>query len=361
MIAAAERGELAVVRKLFADGARIDARDQRGRTALLAATQRNRVEVARFLIQEGADVNAKDFIQDTPFLYAGAEGRIEILKMTLAAGANLKDINRYGGTALIPGRASRPRRGGEDPARHRDRQGSRQQSRLDRAARGRDPRRRRGGAYRDRPAAGRGRRQRQHRRPRRRHAARPCAPRPLFARWSGSCRPPARARAPPRVNRAVDKAGAPGWRCRNRRLESFSIHFHVAELRPRDFIPTQKEGTCHAPLGSGACCHRCCDRTGCRAIRGGRARRLSRQHHHDLRQLPFAEGAAGRRSRARTTRADFASTSRRSTSPRRTSRPTRRPASATGPTPRSRPRSSPASGRTACRSPRSCRRRSIRS
>ena len=36
-----------------ADGARIDARDQRGRTALLAATQRNRVEVARFLIQRG--------------------------------------------------------------------------------------------------------------------------------------------------------------------------------------------------------------------------------------------------------------------------------------------------------------------
>jgi ankyrin repeat protein len=102
MITAAERGELVVVRNLFREGARIDARDQRGRTALLAATQRNRVEVARFLIQEGADVNAKDFIQDTPFLYAGAEGRTEILKMTLAAGADLKDINRYGGTALIP-------------------------------------------------------------------------------------------------------------------------------------------------------------------------------------------------------------------------------------------------------------------
>ena len=79
-----------MVKKLLADGARIDARDQRGRSALLAATHRNRVEVARFLIQEGADVNAKDFIQDTPYLYAAAEGRIEILKMTLAAGADLR-------------------------------------------------------------------------------------------------------------------------------------------------------------------------------------------------------------------------------------------------------------------------------
>ena len=102
MIAAAERGELAVVKKILADKVRIDARDQRGRSALLAATQRNRVEVARFLIQEGADVNAKDFIQDTPYLYAAAEGRVEILKMTLAAGADLKDTNRYRGTGLIP-------------------------------------------------------------------------------------------------------------------------------------------------------------------------------------------------------------------------------------------------------------------
>lgn len=102
MIAAAERGEIVVVRKLLVDGARIDARDQRGRSALLAATQRNQIDVAKFLIQEGADVNARDFIQDTPFLYAGGEGRIEILKMTLAAGADLKSVNRYRGTALIP-------------------------------------------------------------------------------------------------------------------------------------------------------------------------------------------------------------------------------------------------------------------
>jgi ankyrin repeat protein len=102
MVAAAERGEIVVVRKLLAEGARINARDQRGRTALLAATHRNRLEVAGLLIREGADVNAKDFIQDTPFLYAGAEGRVEILKLALAAGADLKDTNRYGGTALIP-------------------------------------------------------------------------------------------------------------------------------------------------------------------------------------------------------------------------------------------------------------------
>jgi ankyrin repeat protein len=99
---AAERGEIKVVRELFAQGAQINWRDHRGRTPLLAAIQRNRIDVARFLIQEGADVNAKDLGQDTPFLVAGAEGRTEIMRAILTAGPNLKDTNRFGGTALIP-------------------------------------------------------------------------------------------------------------------------------------------------------------------------------------------------------------------------------------------------------------------
>jgi ankyrin repeat protein len=80
----------------------IDARDARGRTALLIATHQNNIEEARRLIVAGADVNAKDDIQDSPYLYAAAEGRLEILRLTLAAGADFKSTNRYGGTGLIP-------------------------------------------------------------------------------------------------------------------------------------------------------------------------------------------------------------------------------------------------------------------
>jgi len=92
---------LAVQRELDA-GTPVDARDGRGRTALLVATDRDHVEVARVLIAAGADVNAKDDIQDSPYLYAGAEGRLDILKLTMANGADLASTNRYGGTALIP-------------------------------------------------------------------------------------------------------------------------------------------------------------------------------------------------------------------------------------------------------------------
>jgi ankyrin repeat protein len=102
LIAAAERGVMDDVRRLLGEGAQVDGRDSRGRTALLIATIHNRVEVARALIAAGADVNAKDTQSDSPFLYAGAEGRLDILRMTLAAGADLRSTNRYGGTALIP-------------------------------------------------------------------------------------------------------------------------------------------------------------------------------------------------------------------------------------------------------------------
>jgi ankyrin repeat protein len=101
LIEAAGRGDPAAVERLIREGARVSARDNRGRTALLVATHGNHVAVARALIAAGADVNAKDDMQDSAFLYAGAEGRIEILKMTLPT-ADIKSTNRYGGTALIP-------------------------------------------------------------------------------------------------------------------------------------------------------------------------------------------------------------------------------------------------------------------
>lgn len=99
---AAGRNDAARVSRLLAEGAEIDARDDRGATAPLVATHANAVDAARVLIEAGADVNAKDGINDSPYLYAGARGHLEILKMTLAHGADLKSTNRYGGTALIP-------------------------------------------------------------------------------------------------------------------------------------------------------------------------------------------------------------------------------------------------------------------
>ncbi len=102
MIQAAERGEIAVLKKLIKDGADMNAKDSRGRTPVMAATHRNQVESVKVLIEAGADINERDDRSDNPFLYAGAEGLLDILKLTIDAGADPTLSNRYGGTALIP-------------------------------------------------------------------------------------------------------------------------------------------------------------------------------------------------------------------------------------------------------------------
>lgn len=99
---AVRQNNLAKVKQMIIHGVDVDARDERGRTALLLAVHENHIDIAEALIRSGADVNAQDDIADSPYLYAGAEGRLEILRMTVAAGADLNSVNRYGGTALIP-------------------------------------------------------------------------------------------------------------------------------------------------------------------------------------------------------------------------------------------------------------------
>ncbi|MFE1595492.1 ankyrin repeat domain-containing protein [Nocardia sp. NPDC058705] len=99
---AAVANDTARVRDLIARGADLETRGEGGRTPLVAATKNAANEAAVALIEAGADVNAKDDIQDSAYLYAGAEGLDQILEATLRHGADLRSVNRYGGTALIP-------------------------------------------------------------------------------------------------------------------------------------------------------------------------------------------------------------------------------------------------------------------
>ncbi|HHJ1299740.1 ankyrin repeat domain-containing protein [Pseudomonas sp. P1B16] len=99
---AASHDDVRTLQQLLTQGARLESRDEQGRTALMVATHGNQVAAAQALIEAGADVNAKDNIDDSPYLYAGARGLNDILRLTLSHGADLRSTNRYGGTALIP-------------------------------------------------------------------------------------------------------------------------------------------------------------------------------------------------------------------------------------------------------------------
>lgn len=100
--AAAEAGHTDDVLRFIAQGAGLNDRDTRGRTALVAAVHGNNPETARLLIEAGADVNIQDQRLDNMLLYASAEGLREMVELAIKAGADTRLTNRFGGTALIP-------------------------------------------------------------------------------------------------------------------------------------------------------------------------------------------------------------------------------------------------------------------
>ncbi|MHA7582311.1 ankyrin repeat domain-containing protein [Paenibacillus vandeheii] len=100
--AAAEAGHTDDVLRFIAQGAGLNDRDTRGRTALMAAVHGNKPETARLLIEAGADVNIQDQRLDNMLLYASAEGLRELVELAIKAGADTRLTNRFGGTALIP-------------------------------------------------------------------------------------------------------------------------------------------------------------------------------------------------------------------------------------------------------------------
>jgi|AraplaMF_Col_mLB_1032019.scaffolds.fasta_scaffold05381_2 uncharacterized protein len=102
LLKAADEGDKEAISKLLADGADIDATDDRGRTSLMIAIHTNQLQLFTFLVERGANINIRDNQLDNPLLYAGAGGKLDFLKAAIAAGADTTITNRYGGTALIP-------------------------------------------------------------------------------------------------------------------------------------------------------------------------------------------------------------------------------------------------------------------
>lgn len=102
LITAAEAGDIAAIERALAEGAEVNAQDERGRTAAMTATYARQTEAARVLFNHGANPNLRDDMLNSPFLYAGAEGLLDILKLAHEAGGDPAIPNRYGGVAIIP-------------------------------------------------------------------------------------------------------------------------------------------------------------------------------------------------------------------------------------------------------------------
>ncbi len=102
---AARAKQAEVVRVLLEAGAKIEARDQKGRSPLLAAVQTHRssVEVVRALIAKGTDVNTRGTsIGGTPLSWAaGPFSNPEIVAVLVAANADVNQADDKGMTPLM--------------------------------------------------------------------------------------------------------------------------------------------------------------------------------------------------------------------------------------------------------------------
>ncbi len=102
LLAAARDGDADAAAVAFRGGARLETRDNEGRTPLLLAVTQRRLPVASLLVALGANPDARDDRHDTPWLVTGVTGDVEMAKLLLTADPDLKLRNRFGGISIIP-------------------------------------------------------------------------------------------------------------------------------------------------------------------------------------------------------------------------------------------------------------------
>jgi len=100
LLIAAKKRNPRLLEILIANGAKVDAPDRTGLTALMAAASMGLAPNVRVLISAGANVNARDEKGSTPLIWAAISGHPQVVEILLAHGADGQVKNKDGLTAL---------------------------------------------------------------------------------------------------------------------------------------------------------------------------------------------------------------------------------------------------------------------
>ena len=99
---AVSKGSLAECRSLIEQGAYVDARDEKGNSALMMTVSfPERLEMTRMLLEAGAAVNGTNIVRETALFHASRYGNEEAVKLLSKSGAAPDVRNCKGVTALM--------------------------------------------------------------------------------------------------------------------------------------------------------------------------------------------------------------------------------------------------------------------
>ncbi|MDR2773974.1 MAG: ankyrin repeat domain-containing protein [Tannerella sp.] len=101
LIDAAKGGDVKQVKELLKKGAKVNAADEYGETALMKASFNGNTEIAKLLLEKGAKVNAANEYGETALMKASFNGNTEIAKLLLEKGAKVNAAEKNGWTALM--------------------------------------------------------------------------------------------------------------------------------------------------------------------------------------------------------------------------------------------------------------------
>ncbi len=99
-VAGSENDSSDQVRELIAKGAKVNAVDKYGKSALHRAVAKGNLEILVALLDAGADVNAVDEYAKRPLHWAAVKGDLEIMKALLDAGADVNAVDKTKWSAL---------------------------------------------------------------------------------------------------------------------------------------------------------------------------------------------------------------------------------------------------------------------
>ena len=98
MQSACERGDLAQVTVFFAQGAQVN--DPGGDPPLIAAANRGHLAVVEWLLEKGADVNIVNSSKSTALMCAAYGGHTQCIAVLMQHGADVGLVNNHGKTAM---------------------------------------------------------------------------------------------------------------------------------------------------------------------------------------------------------------------------------------------------------------------